>query len=167
MKQCWLLYEYWLHLKATRTIWICATMLYIVYTSTLHSAPLTHLLPFSEFLNLVLKHLVNLSCSVLYLFDAVYLWSTCFDQCLSLSWGRILGRNQDKSLNSFPPCYLQSHLQLCLDISFSSNSHNLLNISSNSHNFLRIPTVQLLYTVKKKWGKPDRKAYPLPHGSMF
>ncbi len=31
--------------------------------------------------------------------------------------GRILGQNPDKSLKSFPPCYSQSPLQLCLDIS--------------------------------------------------
>jgi hypothetical protein len=31
-----------------------------------------------------------------------------------------------KSLNSFPPCYSQSPLQLCLEISISSNSRNLL-----------------------------------------
>ncbi len=37
--------------------------------------------------------------------------------------GRILGRNLDKS---FPPCYSQSPLQLCLEISISSNSRNLL-----------------------------------------
>jgi hypothetical protein len=35
-------------------------------------------------------------------------------------------RNTDKILKSFPPCYSQSPLQLCLDISISSNSHNLL-----------------------------------------
>ncbi len=27
-----------------------------------------------------------------------------------------------------------------------------------------ISTVQLLYTVKEKGGKPDRKPYPLPYG---
>ncbi len=47
---------------------------------------------------------------------------------------------------------IQSHLQLCLEISISSNSRNLLCIS----------TVKLLYTVKEKGGKPDRKPYPLP-----
>jgi hypothetical protein len=39
---------------------------------------------------------------------------------------RILGRNPDKSLKSFIPCYSQSPLQLCLEISISSNSFNLL-----------------------------------------
>ncbi len=34
---------------------------------------------------------------------------------------RILGWNPDKSLQSFPPCYFQSPLQLCLAISISSN----------------------------------------------
>jgi hypothetical protein len=51
--------------------------------------------------------------------------------------GRILGRNPDKSLNIFPPCYSQSPLQLCLE-----------------------------YTVKEKGGKPDRKPYPLPYGGL-
>ncbi len=41
-------------------------------------------------------------------------------------WGRILGWNPDKSLESFPPCYSQSPIQVCLEISISSNSHNLL-----------------------------------------
>jgi hypothetical protein len=40
--------------------------------------------------------------------------------------GRIIGRNPDKSLISFPPCYSQSPLQLCLEISISSNARNLL-----------------------------------------
>jgi hypothetical protein len=80
------------------------------------------------------------------------------------SRGRILGRNPDKSLKSFPPCYSQSPLQLCLENSISSNSHNLLHISSNSHNFLSISTVQLLYAVKEKEGKPERKPYSLPYG---
>ncbi len=40
----------------------------------------------------------------------------------SLSGGRILGRNPDKSLKSFPPCYSQLTLQICLVISISSNS---------------------------------------------
>ncbi len=41
--------------------------------------------------------------------------------------GRILGQNPDKSLESFPPCYSQLPLlQLCLEISISLNSRNLL-----------------------------------------
>ncbi len=44
-------------------------------------------------------------------------------------------------------------LQPCLDISISSNSLNLLTVA----------TVQLLYTVRGKGGKPDRKPYPLPY----
>jgi hypothetical protein len=62
--------------------------------------------------------------------------------------GRILGRNPDKILKSFPPKYSQSPLQLCIEISISSNSRNLLQF------------VQLLYTVKEKGRKPDRKPYP-------
>jgi hypothetical protein len=58
-----------------------------------------------------------------------------------------------------------SPLQLCLQVSISSNSRNLLCISSNSCNLLTISTVKLLYTVKEKEGKTYRKPYPLPHGS--
>jgi hypothetical protein len=67
---------------------------------------------------------------------------------------QILGRNPDKSHKSFRPCYSQSPPQLCLEISISSNSRNLFTIS----------TVQLLYTVKEKVGKPDRKPNSLPYG---
>jgi hypothetical protein len=41
--------------------------------------------------------------------------------CRDRPKGRILGQNPDKSLKSFPPCYSQSPLQLCLEISISSN----------------------------------------------
>ncbi len=57
--------------------------------------------------------------------------------------GRILGRNPDKSLKSFPPCYLQS--SLCTFASYSFHS-------------------SLQYTVKEKEGQPDRKPFPLPYG---
>ncbi len=83
---------------------------------------------------------------------------------LQQSWGPILERNQNKSQKSFPPCHSQSPLQLCIEISISSNSRNLLCISLNSHNLLHISTVQLLYTVKEKGGKSDRKPNPLPYG---
>ncbi len=43
---------------------------------------------------------------------------------------RILGRNPDKSLQSFPPCYSQSHLQLCLRFLF-------LQIHANSYSFCK------------------------------
>jgi hypothetical protein len=33
-----------------------------------------------------------------------------------------------------------------------------------SFNLLQFSAVQLLYTVKEKKGKPDRKLYPLPYG---
>ncbi len=67
--------------------------------------------------------------------------------CLAAIWGRILGQN--------PPCYTQPPLQLCLEISISSNSRNLLQ-------FLLL---QCGYcTVKKRGGKPDRKPHPLPYG---
>jgi hypothetical protein len=59
------------------------------------------------------------------------------------SWkyrGWILGRNPDKSPKSFPPCYSQSHLRVCLEISNSSNTRIVLGIF----------TVQLLYTVQRR-----------------
>jgi hypothetical protein len=39
--------------------------------------------------------------------------------------GQIPGRNPYKSLKSFPPCYSQSPLLRCLEISITSNSSNL------------------------------------------
>jgi hypothetical protein len=65
--------------------------------------------------------------------------------------GQILGRNPDKSIKSFPPCYSKSLLQLCLEISISSE------IQLQFHQ-------SLLYTVKEKGGKSDRKSHPLPYG---
>ncbi len=58
---------------------------------------------------------------------------------------------------------LLTPLQFFLKISISSNSRNLLGISSHSHNLLHISTVKLLYTVKEKGGKSDRKLYLLPY----
>jgi hypothetical protein len=55
---------------------------------------------------------------------------------------RILGRNPEKSLKSFPPA-IHSHCP------------NLLQ-------FLQLSFV--LYTVKEKGGKANRKPYPLPYG---
>ncbi len=43
------------------------------------------------------------------------------------------------------------------------HSH-LYSLASDSHNLLHISAVQLLYTVKEKGEKPDRKPYPLPNG---
>ncbi len=59
----------------------------------------------------------------------------------ALPQDRILGQNPVKSLTSFPPYYWQSPLQLCLEISFPSNSRNLLYISSNFRNLLHISKV--------------------------
>jgi hypothetical protein len=58
--------------------------------------------------------------------------------------------NSSKSLKSFPPCYSESplRLQLCIEISISSN-----------YSFYSA----LVYTVKEKGGKPDRKPHPLPY----
>jgi hypothetical protein len=54
-------------------------------------------------------------------------------------------------------------MQLCLEISVSSNSHNFLcmflfKLKQPLAYFCSSFTV--LYTVKKKEGKPDRKPYP-------
>jgi hypothetical protein len=50
----------------------------------------------------------------------------CLATFPAVSWGRILGRNPDKSRKSFASCYSPSPLQFCLEISISSNSRNLL-----------------------------------------
>ncbi len=68
-----------------------------------------------------------------------------------------------KSRQSFPPCYSQSPLQDCLEISISSNSRRLCHLSSNSHNLLHISTVELRYTVNEQGRKPDINPYPLPY----
>ncbi len=70
------------------------------------------------------------------------------------TWGRILGRNSDKSLKRFPHSYSKPPLQLCLEISISSNSRNLLHIY----------TVQLLTTIQEKGGNPDKKTISTSHG---
>ncbi len=61
-------------------------------------------------------------------------------------------KSRQYSAKSFPPCYSQSPLQLCLENSISSNSRNLLQFLHS--------TGQLLYTVKEKKGTPDRGPYP-------
>jgi hypothetical protein len=67
------------------------------------------------------------------------------------SIGRILRRNPDKSLKSFPPCYSQSPLQLfALRFLF-------LQTHATSYNFCS--SVR-----RRKVGKPDRKAHLLPYG---
>jgi hypothetical protein len=62
---------------------------------------------------------------------------------------RILRRNPDKSPKSFPSCLSQSPLQLCLEISISSNSRNLLHIS----------TVQ--YCTKKRRKEKNQTPFPM------
>jgi hypothetical protein len=52
----------------------------------------------------------------------------------------ILGRNPDKSLQSFPSCYSKSPPQLCLEI---------LQTHATSYSFYSA----LLYTVKEKGGE--------------
>jgi hypothetical protein len=69
--------------------------------------------------------------------------------------GQILGRNPYKSLKSFPPFYSQSPLQLCLQIYLY-----FLKLTQP----LIVSSGQLLYTIKKKGGKPDRKPYLLSYG---
>ncbi len=44
---------------------------------------------------------------------------------LTFSRGRILRQNPDKSLKSFPPCYTQTPIKLCLEVTTYSNSLNL------------------------------------------
>jgi hypothetical protein len=65
---------------------------------------------------------------------------------LQATGDRILERYQDKSLQSFPPCYSPLPLQLCLEISISSYSPNLLQFLQFSYG---------LYSVTEKGGKPD------------
>ncbi len=57
--------------------------------------------------------------------------SKSFRSGTHLSWGRILGPNPDKILKSFPSCYSQSPLHLCLEISIYSNSRNPLQFYSS------------------------------------
>jgi hypothetical protein len=66
-----------------------------------------------------------------------------------MSRGRILGRKTDKSLKSFPPCYSQSPLQLCLRFIF-------LQTHETSYSFYSSFT---LHCIGKK-----RKPYPLTYG---
>jgi hypothetical protein len=53
---------------------------------------------------------------------------------------------------------IKSHLY-SFEISISSNSRNLFTVFI----YIYLFTVQLLYTVKEKGGKRDRKPYPLPN----
>ncbi len=69
-----------------------------------------------------------------------------------VSRGRILGRNPNKSLQSFPPCYSQSPLQLCLEIS-------ILKTHAASYNFYSSVTVHCKWERWKTW-----KPYSLPYG---
>ncbi len=62
----------------------------------------------------------------------------------SLYRGRILGRNQDKRLKSFPPCYSQPPLQLWLEISIFSNSHNLKGVRRKIWKKTIPPSLKLL-----------------------
>ncbi len=59
------------------------------------------------------------------------------------------------SLKSFPPCYSQSFTSTALP-------WNLYFFKLTQPP--TVSTVQLLYTVKDKGGKPGRKPYPLPYG---
>jgi hypothetical protein len=63
--------------------------------------------------------------------------------------------NPDKSLKSFTPCYSQSPLQLCLEISIFKLTQPL------TASRMCYCTV---YTVKEEGGKPDRKPHHLPNG---
>ncbi len=67
---------------------------------------------------------------------------------INQTWGRVLGRKPNKSLKSFPSCFSQSPLQLCIDISIT-----LLRTHAASYSYC-----------KGEGGKPDRKPCPLPYG---
>jgi hypothetical protein len=66
--------------------------------------------------------------------------------------GRILGLNPDKSLNSFAPA-IHSHLY--------SFALRFLFLQTHAISY---SLYSLLYNVKEKGGKPDRKPYPLSYG---
>ncbi len=63
--------------------------------------------------------------------------------------GQILGRNPDKGRKIFPPCYFQSHLQLCLVIS-------ILKTHATSNSFYRSVTVHCKGERRKPYRKPYR-----------
>jgi len=68
----------------------------------------------------------------------------CMGTGRALNWGRILGRNPDKS---FPHCCSQSPLQLFLEIYISSNSSNLLRF------FFKLrqpPTISTVKCIKRR-----------------
>ncbi len=73
-------------------------------------------------------------------------------------WGRILGRIPDKSLKSF-------FFLLCTVIYTALPWDSFIFLQTHATSYVHIYTVQSLYTVKEKGGKPDRKPYPLPYGS--
>ncbi len=70
--------------------------------------------------------------------------------------------DENLSLKSFPPCYSQSPLQLCLVIlNFFKLTQPLTDFFKLTQ-LLTYSTVQLLYTVQEKEGKPYRNHTPLP-----
>ncbi len=72
-------------------------------------------------------------------------------QNMVVNSGRILGWNPDKSLQGFPPCYLQSALQFALRLLF-------LRTHATSSSF----SVQLLYTIKEKgWKTENQNPFPM------
>jgi hypothetical protein len=81
---------------------------------------------------------------------AVAFWTTVYFP----TWGRILGRNPDKSLNSF---LLAIHSQVSTALPWDFYFFKLTQP-------LTVSTVKFLYTVKEKEGTPDRKPYPFPYG---
>ncbi len=73
---------------------------------------------------------------------------------MCIVWGRILGRNPDKSRKSFPPCYSQSPLySFALKFLF-------LQTHATSYSFYSLATVHCKGERRKTWWKP----FPLPHG---
>jgi hypothetical protein len=86
----------------------------------------------NELWNLI-QHTVN-GLVGLVISNCLLLRSRCKQEKMkySTSRGRILGRNPDKSLKSFPPCYSHSPLQLCLEISIFFKTH------ASSYVFLQV-----------------------------
>ncbi len=66
----------------------------------------------------------------------------------NITGGQVLGRNPDKGITSFPPCYSQSPLQLCLEIYISSNSRKLLQFLQFSYSTLYSVHTHLHYGLR-------------------
>jgi hypothetical protein len=80
----------------------------------------------------------------------------------SQSRDRILGLNPDKSLKSFPPCYSQSTLQLCLEIYIYIYCEGRLKAcSKHDEFFLHLRKQQRSRILRTR--RHLRQSSPLPH----